>query len=152
MKKELIKKIFIVALMAFLSIIGIRNSDSAVLGGGFYSVILIGTVISSNEKGDTHTFDLLFEGNKCRFKVTQAFNRSSSSISGWRLLKEIIPRRINVIGDEKIFQPLLQADIVGKELELKGRLYLRSKKFHLSSIEEVLEEETSEEDVTHESK
>ncbi len=143
MKQTSRQRMFFVALLASVSIfiLGVRNSYPLILGGSPFQVVLVGTIISPDERGDSNTFDLVLAGNQCRFMVTQAYNRGSSSITGWRLLSEIMTRRISLVGNRKIAQPLMQPGVVGKEFELKGRLYLRSNRFLLSSVAEVVEED-----------
>ncbi len=140
MKKTWSQKLFITVFLALISIFCVKDSYAFRSGASPFNVVLGGTIIPLDEKGDSRTFDLLAGENTWRFKVTQAYNRGPSSVRGWRLLLEIFPRRLSLVGNQKVTQPLMQPEVVGKKFELRGRLYLQSRKFYLSSITEILEE------------
>lgn len=140
MKKALSQSLFIVALLALVSIFSVRNAYPSISGGSPSPMALIGTFMPMDEKGDPRTFELLIKEKRWRFKVSKAYHLGSSTTNPWRLLDEIIPRRLKVFGNEKVMQPLMQPDIAGKIFELKGRIYLRKNTFFLSSAEEVSQE------------
>ena len=139
-KKTLSHKLVIVVFLALISICCAGYSYAFRAGARPFYLDLIGTIIPLEERLDSRTFDLKAGENTWRFKVTRANNRGSSSLTGWRILQDIVPRVLNLVGDQKIIQPLMQPEVVGKNFEFKGRLYLQSRKYFLSSVAEVLEE------------
>jgi hypothetical protein len=141
MKKTPNKSMCILAL-AFILIFGITNARALVVGTGSFDVLLIGTFISPDEKGNSRTFDLWTDKDKWRFKVTKSRNMGQADVSGSRLLMEIFPRKINLFGDERILAPLKQPELEGKNFKLRGRLYINAKRFHLNIVEEVVEEKS----------
>ena len=118
------------------------NAYGRAAGTGPFDVLLIGTFISPDEKGNTKTFELWTDEKKWRFTVTKARVMSRASVSGWRLLSEIFPRKIKLFGDERVTAPLKQPEIVGKAFKLRGSLYVNQKTFHLNIVEEVVEEKS----------
>jgi hypothetical protein len=64
-----------------------------------------------------------------------------SNVTGSRILMEIFPRRIKLFGDERVLAPLKQTEIVGKNFRLRGRLYVNAKRFNLSYVDEIVEDE-----------
>ena len=145
MKKTPDKKICFLSL-AFILIFGITNAHALVIGTGSFDILLIGTFVPLDEKGNSKTYELWNNEDKWRFTVTKAIVMSGAAVTGWRLLSEIFPRKIKLIGDERIIAPLKQAEIVGKNFKLKGRLYINSKMLHLNIVEEVVEEKKPEEE------
>jgi len=138
MKKTPNKKMFTLTL-AFLLLLGIVNTHAGVVTIGSFDTLLIGTVISPDEKGNSKTYELRYQEDKWRFKVTEAQVMSGAGVNGWRLLNEIFPRNIRLFAEERIISPLKQPEIVGKAFKLKGKLYVSSKTFHLDIVEEVAE-------------
>ena len=136
MNKSLDKRKCILAL-AFILLFGIMNDYAFGYGADSFDFILIGTVIPSDEEGNTKTYDLWTDENKWRFAVTQAYVTTGASVSGWRLLMDIFPREIKLLGEETVIAPLKQPEIVGKNFKLGGRLHIRSRFFHLNIVEEV---------------
>jgi hypothetical protein len=141
MKKTLSQKLFIAIFLALISILCVGDSYAFRVGARPFHIDLIGTIVPLEEKRDSRTFDLMAGENTWRFRVTRADNRGSSSVTGWRILQDVFPRILNLVGDQKIIQPLMQPEVVGKDFKLNGRLYLQSNKYFLSSVSEVLEEE-----------
>ena len=140
MKKTLSQKLVIAVFFALISIFCVRDSCAFRVGASPFAIDLTGTIIPLDERGDTRTFDLRSGENTWRFKVTRANNRGSGSVTGWRILHDIFPRVLNLVGDQKIIQPLMQPEVVGKNFKLNGKLYFQSRKYFLSSVAEVLEE------------
>ena len=97
MKKTLHNKICISSL-AFILLFGITNAYAFVIGTGAHDVLLIGTFISPEEKGNTKTYELWTDEGTWRFTVTKARVMSAASVTGWRLLSEIFPRKIRLFG------------------------------------------------------
>lgn len=145
MKKTSDKKMYILSL-AFILIFGITNANALAAGTGPFDVLLIGTFISPDEKGNPKTYELWTDEEKWRFTVTKAYVMSRASVSGWRLLSDIFPRKIKVFGDERVTAPLKQPEIVGKTFKLRGSLYVNNKRFHLNIVEEVMKDESPEEE------
>jgi len=139
MKRLQIGTLIISGLLYAALIISTPRALALMVGGGPISFTLIGTFVPLEDRGDSKTFELWVKGRSWHFKVTQAYDSGSSSLNGWRLLNEIVSRRLKLIGSEKVIQPLMQPDIVGKDFELKGRLYVRSNSLFLSSASEILE-------------
>ena len=132
--------------LAFILIFGITNAYARAGGTGPFDVLLIGTFISPDEKGNTKTYELWTDEKKWRFTVAKAHVMSRASVSGWRLLSDIFPRKIKLLGDERVTAPLKQHEIVGRTFKLRGSLYVNNKRFHLNIVEEVMEEESPEEE------
>jgi hypothetical protein len=139
MKKTPDKKMCVLAL-AFILIFGIANTHAGVVTSGSFDMLLIGTVISPDEKGNSKTYELRHQEDKWRFKVTKARVSSGAGVTGWRILSDIFPRIITLFADERILAPLKQPEIIGKNFKLTGSLYVSSKTFHLNFVEEVIEE------------
>ena len=113
--------------LAFLLLLGIANTHAGVVTTGSFDALLIGTVISPHEKGNSKIYELRNQEDKWRFKVTDAEVMSGAGVNGWRLLKEIFPRKITLFADERILTPLKQQKIDGKGFKIKGKLYVSSK-------------------------
>jgi hypothetical protein len=145
MKKAPDKKICILAL-AFIIIFGITNEYANGFATGSSDILLIGTFISPDEKGDRKTYELWTDEKKWRFTVTKARNMGPAGGSGWRPLYDISPRKIKLFGDERITAPLKQPEIVGKTFKLRGTLHPNNKTFRLHIVEEVMEKKSPEEE------
>ena len=133
---------WIIGFVLFATLIfGFTNARGLVIGTGSFDVLLIGTFIPLDEKGNTRTFELFTDKDKWRFKVTKSRNMGRSNVTGSRILMEIFPRRIKLFGDERVLAPLKQPEIVGKNFRLRGRLYVNAKRLNLSFVDEIIEEE-----------
>jgi len=120
---------------------GFTNAHALVVGTGSFDILLIGTFIPLDEKGNTRTFELWTDKDKWRFKVTKSRNMGWTNVTGSRILMEIFPRKIKLFGDERVLAPLKQPEIVGKNFRLRGRLYVNAKRFNLSFVDEIIEDE-----------
>jgi hypothetical protein len=149
MKKTCSKKMYILALI-FILMLGITQTQARVVNTGTVDMLLIGTFISPNAKGNSRTFDLWTKEDNWRFTVTKARAMSGAGVTGWRLLSDIFPRKIMLIGNEKVLAPLRKSEIVGKDFKLRGTLYIVSKRYHLSRVEEVGEDQSSNEETNNE--
>ena len=129
--------------LAFILVFGIVNDYAH---GSEVRIFLIGTVISPDEKGNTNTYELRADEDRWRFTVTEVTLGSGAPATGWRILREINPRKITLFGGEGVIAPLKQPEIVGKKFELRGSLNLRLQTFHLRLVEEVMEQKSSEEE------
>ena len=137
----------IISFVVFATLVfGFTNAHALVVGTGSFDVLLIGTFITLDEKGNTKTFELWTDKDKWRFKVTKSRNMGQEDVTGSRILMDIFPRRIKLLGDERVIAPLKQPEIVGKNFKLRGRLYIGSKWFHLNIVEEIIEEKSPEEE------
>ena len=145
MKKTPNKKMCTLTL-AFILLLGIANTHAGVVTTGSFDMLLIGTVISPDKKGNSKTYELRHQEDKWRFKVTKARVSSGAGVTGSRILSDIVPRIIKLFADERIIAPLKQPEIVGKNFKLTGRLYISSKTFHLNFVEEVIEGKSPEEE------
>lgn len=133
---------WIISFVVFATLVfGVTNTHALVVGTGSFDVLLIGTFIPLDEKGNTRTFELWTDNDKWRFKVTKSRNMGRSNVTGSRILMEIFPRRIKLFGDERVLAPLKQTEIVGKNFRLRGRLYVNAKRFNLSYVDEIVEDE-----------
>ena len=133
---------WIISFALFASLVfGFRNTHALVVGTGSFDVLLIGTFIPLDEKGNSRTFELWTDDDKWRFRVTKSRNMGRSNVTGSRILMEIFPRRIKLFGDERVLSPLKQPEIVGKNFRLRGRLYVNAKRFNLSYVDEIIEDE-----------
>ena len=139
-EKTLGRELVVALVLALISILCAGDSFAFRASARPFNILLTGTIIPHEEKGDVRTFNLKAGEKMWRFQITYAFNRGSSSVTGWRILQDLFPRELNLFGDQKIIQPLMHPDVVGKKFELKGRLYLRSNKYYVSSVTEILEE------------
>jgi len=125
--------------LAFILLLGIANTHAGVVTTGSFDMLMIGTVISPNEKGNSKIYELRHQEDKWRFKVTKARVSSGAGVTGWRVLSDIFPRIIKLFADERIIAPLKQSEIIGKNFKLTGRIYVSSKTFHLNTVKEVIE-------------
>ena len=133
---------WIISFVLFATLVfGFTKAHSLVVGTGSFDVLLIGTFIPLDEKGNTRTFELWTDEDKWRFKVTKSRNTGRSNVTGSRILMEIYPRKIKLFGDERVLEPLKQPEIVGKNFRLRGRLYVNAKRFNLRFEEEIIAEE-----------
>ena len=131
----------IISFVVFATLVfGFTNAHALVVGTGSFEVLLIGTFIPLDEKGNTRTFELWTDKDKWRFKVTKSRNMGQADVTGSRLLSEIFPRKIKLFGDERLLAPLKQPEIEGKTFKLRGNLYINQKRYHLNIVEEIIEE------------
>ena len=142
MTKRCNKKMCVLAL-AFILMLGITQTHARVVNTGTVDMLLIGTFISPNAEGNSRTFDLWTKEDNWRFTVTKARAMSGAGVTAWRILSEIFPRRIMLLGNEKLISPLKKSEIVGKNFKLRGTLYIVSKRYHLRSVEEVMVEKSA---------
>jgi hypothetical protein len=140
LKKSPDKKMCILAL-ALILVFGIVNDYAH---GSEVGIILIGTVISPDEKGNDKTYELRTGEDMWRFTVTKVTPMTGAPATGWRILREINPRKIMLFGGEGVIAPLKQPDVAGKKFDLRGRLNLRLQTFHLRLVEEVMEQKINE--------
>jgi hypothetical protein len=145
MKKTPYKLMFILA-MAVITIFGITTDYARGFGTRSFDFILIGTIIPSDEEGNTKTYELWTDDDTWRFTVTKARVTTRASVTGSRLLMDIFPRKIKLLGPERILAPLKQSKTVGKSFKLGGRLYIQSRLFNLNTVEEVVEEKSPDEE------
>jgi hypothetical protein len=106
-----------------------------------FDILLVGTFIPVDEKGNSKSYELTNQKDKWHFNVTEARTMSGRGPGGWRVLSEIKPRRISLWAEEKIIAPMKQAEILGKTFKLRGWLDTNAKRFHLSFVEEIIAEE-----------
>ena len=136
--------IYMMVCIVFIVVLGVTNTSFGIVRTAPFEVVLIGQFMSSDVKGDTKIYELWTEKEKWLFKINKIRLMSSASVTGWRLLSEVHPRRIKLLGTDQKIKPLRQPEIEGKKFKLKGRLYINSRSFHLSRVEEVLEEKPAE--------
>ena len=77
MKKTPDKKMCTLTL-AFILLFGIANTHAGVVSTGSFDMLLIGTFISPDEKGNSKTYELRTDEDKWRFTVTKAHVMSRS--------------------------------------------------------------------------
>ena len=92
--------------LAFILILGIANTHAGVVTTGSFDMLMIGTVISPDEKGNSKTYELRNQEDKWRFKVTKARVSSGAGVTGWRILSDMFPRIIKLFAAERILAPL----------------------------------------------
>ena len=139
--KKTPKKSMCILVLAFIIIFGITNKYA---NGA--DILLIGTFISPDEKGNTKTYELWTDDKKWRFTVTKAIIMSGAAVNGWRVLAEIRPKKIKLIGEESLIAPLKQPRIVGKTFKLRGDLHVEKKRYHLNVVREVVEKKSPEQE------
>lgn len=123
-------------------VFGFTNTHAQVIiRSRSFDVLLIGTFIPLDEKGNSKSYELTNQEDKWHFKVTEARVMSGASVGGWRVLSEIKPRKISLWAGERIIAPLKQPEIVGKTFKLRGWLDTNAKRFHLSFVDEIIAEE-----------
>lgn len=106
-----------------------------------FDVLLIGTFIPLDEKGNSKSYEFTYQKDKWHYQVADAHIMSGRGPGGWRVLSEIKPRKISLWAEERIIAPLKQAEIVGKTFKLRGWLDTNAKRFHLSFVDEIIVEE-----------
>ena len=111
---------------------GFTKTQAQVFGTGSIDVLLIGTFISLDEKGNSKTYELRHKEDRWRFKVTAAHVMSGARVNGWKVLNEIFPRKISLFAEERIIAPLKQPEIVGKTFKLRGWLNISAKRFNVN--------------------
>jgi hypothetical protein len=144
--KETPYKLMCILALAVILIFGITTDYARGFGTGSFDFVLIGTIIPSDEEGNPKTYELWTDDDTWRFTVTGAHVTTRASVTGSRLLMDIFPRKIKLLGPEKVLAPLKQPEIVGKRFKLGGRLYIQSRLFNLNTVEEVVEEKSPEEE------
>ena len=144
MIKKADKKTCMMVGIVFFILLGITNATFGIVRTAPFEVVLIGQFISSGLKGDNKIYELWTGEEKWQFKVNKIRLMGSASVTGWRLLSEIVPRRIKLLGSDQMIKPLRQPEIEGKKFKLRGRLYINSRSFHLNRAEEVLEDKPAE--------
>ena len=123
-------------------VFGFTNTHAQVIiRSRSFDVLLIGTFIPLDEKGNSKSYELTNQVDKWHFQVTEARVMSGRSSSGWRVLSEIKPRNISLWAEESLIAPLRQREIVGKTFKLRGWLDTNAKRFHLSFVDELIAEE-----------
>ena len=131
-------KIFFYFFCYSLLILGISNAYAQRSLTRSFDVVLIGKFINPDKKGNSKTYELSHGEEKMRFTVTtKPHILSPTSITGWTLLSKIRPRRINLLGNVEVIKPLKQPETVGKNMELRGQLYLNNRTFFLKSVKEI---------------
>ena len=129
--------------VVFIVVLGITNTSFGIVRTAPFEVVMIGQFVSGDVKGNSKIYELWIEEDKWQFKVNKIRVMSAASVTGWRLLSEIHPKRIKILGADQKIKPLRQPEIEGKRFKLKGRLYINSRSFHLSRVEEVLEDKST---------
>jgi hypothetical protein len=137
--KKIPDKLMCILALAVILLFGITTDYAHGFGTRSFDFILIGTIIPSDEEGNTKTYELWTDDDTWRFTVTKARVTTRASVTGSRLLMDIFPRKIKLLGPDRILAPLKQPEIVGKSFELGGRLYIQSRLFNLNRVEEVRE-------------
>jgi hypothetical protein len=67
-------------------------------------------------------------------RVREITTLTAMTRSGWSLLQELFPPKLHLIGAEALLTPLQQEAIIGKLLELEGRLYVGNHQLLLSAV------------------
>ena len=141
MKKILGQNSFLVILFLFISFLTANPCRAQIAVMGPVEVILTGTFLSLDAKGDLNTYVLWVRGTKWHFQIKSIRVQSPWIVNDWDLLHEITPPHLHLIGKEKTIQRLKQPDVIGKSFRLQGTLYVADGIFHITSEEDVSKKE-----------
>lgn len=137
MKKAFVQNSFLVILVVFLSLLTVTPGHAQIAVMGPVEVMLTGTFLPLDAKGDLNTYVLWVRGKKWHFQIKNIQVQSPGIDNNWDLLHEIAPPHLHLIGKEKTIQRLKQADVVGKSFRFQGTLYVADCIFHITSEEDV---------------
>jgi hypothetical protein len=139
MNQTLGQRVGMGVLLAFLIIVGIAMYSARVLAQAPLEVTLTGTFLSLKDKGDLHAYILSVRDKNYLFQITniEVPQPVPEGASGWSVLDEISPPKIQLIGNEKDIQLLKQPDALGKSFVLRGTLYVADAVLVLTSAKEV---------------
>jgi hypothetical protein len=99
-------------------------------------VRIVGTLVPLEERkhGQFQTLTVHVRGKSWKLRIREITTLTASTRSGRSLLKDLFPPKLHFIGAEELLFPLQQDTIVGKQLELEGRLYVGDQQLLISHV------------------
>ena len=101
------------------------------------SVRFTGTFQSFDEKatGNLNTLTLSYQERQWLFRIDRV-NVLSGRDPGTLLLKNIVPPRLSLSSPAQLLEPLGTPESLGKQFTLEGMLYLRNRRFNVTTVKE----------------
>jgi hypothetical protein len=85
--------------------------------------------------GNLNTLTLTYQERQWLFRVDRV-NVLSGRDPGTLLLKSIFPPRLSLSGPPQLLEPLGTPESLGKPVTLEGMLYLRNRRFNVTTVTE----------------
>lgn len=108
------------------------------------TILLVGVFspMEADPKGNVITLQV--RDQKWRFQIMEARNMTGMS-SGFSIIDNLFPRRLRLVGNKALIDPLLRPDIVGNIYSLMGNIYISRNFMYLSAAKKgrLFEEETA---------
>ena len=107
-------------------------------------VTLTGVVLPAQDQDSPGAYTLHYKGQTWNFRVSEISvpdTSSSSSVSGWSILKDMGRQRIRLMGNGDFLESLNQAALECKQVNLRGTLYVSFGALGFASVEETPEQD-----------
>jgi len=97
-----------------------------------------GALLPLEEKGrgSLHTLTVSIQGKKRLFRIANVEKLTGMDPNGWRLLQDLFPSDLRLIGPEALLSPLLHPESEGKTLTIEGNLYSGDRMFVVTAVRE----------------
>lgn len=90
--------------------------------------------LEEKQRGNLRTLTVYIKGKTWKLRIREITSLTATTKSGWRLLNDLFPPKLHLIGPEELLVPLQTDDIAGKPLELEGRLYVGDHQLFLTNV------------------
>ncbi len=96
-----------------------------------------GTVQAFDQKaaGNLDTLTMSYQERQWLFRIDRV-NVLNGRDPGTLLLKNIVPPRLSLSGPAQLLEPLGTPESLGKPFTLEGMLYLRNRRFNVTTVQE----------------
>jgi hypothetical protein len=97
-----------------------------------------GALLPLEEKGrgSLTTLTVSIQGKKRLFRIANVEKLTGKDPNGWRLIQDLFPPDLRLIGPEALLSPLLHSESEGKTLIIEGNLYSGDRMFVVTAIRE----------------
>lgn len=119
------------------------SSTSAQVGAGLPrfrqppEVRIVGTFAALEDKprGNHKTLTVHVKGKTWQLRLREIKSLTNTTKTGWSLLNDLFPPKLHFIGADDLLTPLTENAIVGKTVEIQGRLYVGDHQLFVSSVQ-----------------
>ncbi len=100
-----------------------------------------GALLPLEEKNQSRlpTLTVFMRGERLIFRIAKVQKLTGSSPGGWRLLRGLFPPAVHFVGPKRLISLLQEPEIMGKRINIEGRLYIGSRTFFVQIVEEARE-------------
>ena len=99
-------------------------------------VRIVGTfaTLEDKQRSKQKTLTVHVKGKTWKLRIREIKSLTNTTKTGWSLLNDLFPPKLHFIGADDLLTPLTENAIVGKTLELQGRLYVGDQQLLISAV------------------